>query len=189
MADRRILAFLIKIGPVFLALLWLWHSAGLSVVYHRALAGFLNFLYPRVDPMGVVTAVMAKGHELMLRLLVDGKPSGLVVNGEDITSNFAMLTALYLSSPILKHWRVYIALFATSVAVMFVLHALTVISFSQQAFMHHPEIAKMGYTKARMTFTLNYNIFFEAMGMYLFALVIWFTYILFVLRTGREDPA
>ena len=186
MVDRRILAFLIKVGPVFLALLWLWHSAGLSAVYHRMLAGFLNVWYPHVDPMGVVAGAVAEEQEVMLRLLVAGRKTGLAINGEDITSNFAMLAALYLSSPIRRHWRLFLVHFASSAVVIFVLHALTVFTFSQQAFMSHPEIAKLGYTRTRMNFTLHYNVFYEAMGMYLFVLVLWFPYILHVIRDPRH---
>lgn len=190
MAQRQILLFLIKIGPMFFGLLWLWHSAGLSSLYHRVLAGFLDVFYPPLDNVGIVSGVSVKGHELMIWLQAGTKSTGLAINGEDITSNFAMLVALYLASPIIRYWKLFLAMLGGAVLVMFLLHALTVGSFIQQAFAGHPEIARMaGFGKWHNHFHLYYGIFFEAMGMYLYVLALWFPYILYVIRDLRQRDA
>jgi hypothetical protein len=190
MAQRQILQFLIKIGPVFFGLLWLWHSAGLSRLYHGILAGFLDVFLPPFDSVGIVDGVSAKGHDLLIWLKAGTSSTKLVINGEDITSNFAMLTALYLSSPIVRYWKLFLACFAGAVVLMFLLHALTVGSFVQQAFAGDPEIARMArYGRWHNHFQLYYGIFFEAMGMYLYALVLWIPYILHVIHDLRRREA
>lgn len=190
MAQRRILAFLIRIVPVYAGLLWLWHGAGLANAYHRALAGFLDFAYPPLDPAGVVHGVVVDGHDLMLRLLVGTHKTGLAINAEDITSDFAMLAALYLSSPVLPNWRRFAAFFAGAVAVIFLLHAFTVFAVSQSAFAGHPDLAPLVPRHGR-GFLAGYNVFFEAMGMYLYALVLWLPYMLGFLGrpTGDAPPS
>jgi hypothetical protein len=183
MAHKRIVAFLIKIGPVFLALLWLWHSVGAARVYHEVLAAFLTLVYPGLDPAGVVQGVGVKEHELMLRLLVGKTKSALAINANDITSDMALLAALYLSSPIRRHWRRFAAYFPAALVVLFLLHALTIVSFSQEAFIGNPAIARLGgYTQRHADFLVHYNVFFEQMGMYMFPLVLWFPYILSTLN-------
>jgi hypothetical protein len=187
MARKSIIAFLIKIGPVFFGLLWLWHGVGISHVYHEALAGLLGWVYPPLDPSGVVRGAAVEGHEILLRLLVGETKTTLAINAEDITSNFAMLAALYLSAP--PRWRRLALFFPTAVVILFLLHAVTVMTLSQEAFIGNPEILRLGgYTQAQANFFVGYNTFFEQMGMYLYPLVLWFPYVLLsVLETGRSE--
>lgn len=183
MAKRPVLAFLLKVLPAFFGLLWLWHAAGLSSAYHHVLAAFLDTVYPAVDPSGVVQGVVARGHALLLKLLIGESRAGLEVNGDDITSNTAMLAALYLSSPILPRWRLFLGFLGGSLAALFLIHAVTVMTFSQHAFIGEPRIAPLVGAGERWTrFLGGYNSFFESMGMYLFVLVLWLPYLLIVLR-------
>lgn len=190
MAQRPVLAFLIKIVPVFFGLLWLWHSLGVSVLYHRLLAGFLDTVYPALDATDIVHGVSVQGHELLLKLRVGNANTGLAINGEDVTSNFAMLAALYLSSPILPRWRLFLICFAAAFCTLFLLHAVTVWSLGQYAFAGHPQIAPLvGLSAKQASLLAAYNSFFESMGMYLYALILWLPYILVVLHDHLTSAA
>lgn len=184
--ERRVLAFLIKVGPAFFAMLWLWQAAGASYWYHEALAALLNRIYPAFDPTGVVRGAGVDGHDVNLRLLVGEAKTGLAINASDVTSNLAMLVALYVSSPIGRRWRRFLVFFGVALAALFVLHACTVVTVSQEAFSLNPDIRRLaGFSERAAHAAGLYNVFYEQIGMYLYALLLWFPYIL----TTMRDPA
>jgi hypothetical protein len=186
--ERRVLAFLIKVVPAFFVLLWLWQAVGVSHWYHEALAVFLNWIYPMVDPTGVVRGVGVEGHDVNLRLLVGDAKTALAINASDVTSNFAMLVALYVSSPIRRRWRRFLTCLGAALVVLFALHAFTLVSVSQEAFSLDPGIRRLAGYSARVSHDAGlYNAFYEQIGMYLYVLLLWFPYILTTLRDTRKE--
>jgi len=169
--------------------LWLWQAAGVSYWYHEALAAFLNWIYPAFDPTGVVRGVGVDGHEVTLRLLVGDAKTALSINASDVTSNFAMLVALYVSSPIGRRWRRFLASLGVALATLFVLHAFTVVTVSQEAFSLNPGIRHLAGFSARISRAAGlYNAFYEQIGMYLYVLLLWFPYVLTTLRDPGSAP-
>jgi hypothetical protein len=161
---------------------------GVSRDYHRALAAVLDRIYPSLDPIGVVQGVGVNDHDFMVRLLAGKTRSALAINAEDITSGMAMLVALYLSSPIVRYWRRILVFFPVAVFALFVLHALTVVTFSQEAFVGNPAIARLAhYSQRQANLLVWYNVFYEQLGMYLYVLALWLPYILITLNNPRNS--
>lgn len=183
MARKLVIVFLIKVFPLFALFLYLWHARDLAHVYYRLLAGLLDAVYPYFDPTGNVTGVMTRGHEFGIGLLLNAQREVLSINATDITSNIAMLLSLYLASPIRRAPRTFLIYFICSLAVIFLVHAVTVVTLSQEAFMTHPAImAHSPFTKTEITLIPLYNLFYVEVGMYLVVLVLWFPYILKCIR-------
>lgn len=187
MARKPVIAFLIKVFPVFLGLLLVWHVLGAAHAYHRFLGAVLNVSYPLVDAADIVSGVRADGSDIKLQLQMGRKKAGLTINGEDITSNAAMLLALFLASSSRRRFASWWRHFALAAGILVIVHAVTVVTVSQEAFMTHPGISQIhAYSNAARSAVSYYNVFYEQMGMYLLVLVLWFPYFL----TGllRQPP-
>jgi hypothetical protein len=178
MAQRPVLVFLAKVVPLIILLLVLWQGLGLSRPYHTLLAGLLGGVYPHFDPTGTVVDVGVRDNEFYLKLVVGKERVGLSVNAADITSNMTMLLALYLASPIRRRAKQFLVFFACSLALLFISHAVTVITVSQEALMTHPGVmASAPFSATTVNMVVRYNVFMEEMGMYLGVLLLWLPYI------------
>jgi hypothetical protein len=180
--------FLIKIVPLFAVFLFLWHARGLASGYYRLLAGFLNAVYPAFDPTGTVTGVVARGHEVGVLLVVNAQNELLKINATDITSNMAMLISLYLASPVRRRVKTFLLYCSSSLILIFFVHAFTVVTLSQEAFITHPGImASSPFSSTHMTLVQLYDLFYVEVGMYLAVLVLWFPYIFWCIRVERGE--
>lgn len=187
MTSRTIKRLLIKIVPVFLVTMILWHYAGLSRLYHGVLAMSFDGLLPLLDPTAMIKRVTLEGDELLLRILFQGRKIGLAVTAPDITSNSVLLLALFLSSPIKPNPRLYAGFFAGSVVVLFGIHLITVATNVQFAFMANPEIAPgLAHGKLLTGMMVHYRQFYLEYGMYLFVLALWCPYLIMVISRYRS---
>jgi hypothetical protein len=187
MVRNPVIVFLIKVFPLFAIFLYLWHAQNLAHGYYRLLAGVLDAFYPYFDPTGKVSGVAVRGHEIGIGLIVNAQREVLSVNATDITSNTAMLMALYLASPVWRRLRAFLLFFICASVLLFSVHAATVVTLSQEAFMTHPVImANTPFTKTEILLIPIYNLFYVEVGMYLVVLILWFPYILRCIRTIRE---
>jgi hypothetical protein len=178
MAQRPVLVFLAKVVPLIVLLLVLWEELGFSRPYHNLLAGVLGVVYPRVDPTGAVTRVGVRDNQFYFTLIVGEERVGLSVNASDITSNTSMLLALYLASPIRRRTKQFLGFLACALVLLFVWHAVTVVTVSQEALMTHPGVmASAPFSSTQVILVPRYNVFAEEMGMYLSVLLLWFPYI------------
>jgi hypothetical protein len=188
MARKPIIVFLIKIVPLFALFLYLWHARGLAGVYYRMLAEFVDVIYPHIDPTGTVKWVSVKEYNFGIGFVVNAKRDVLSLNATDITSNMAMLVSLYLASPIWRRVRIFLIHFVCSLAIIFFVHAFTIITLSREAFSTHPAImALTPYTRFEVGITATYNTFYTEMGMYLVVLLLWFPYIIWCIRGFIRD--
>jgi hypothetical protein len=187
--DRRaVILFLAKSSVLYLVFFLLWQVAGLSQVYHGAVAAFLSIVYPHIDPTGAVSGVIASKHDMVFRLVVGDTRFGLAINGVDITSNTAMLLALYFASPIRGHGRVFAVLLSASMVFLFLVHAITLVTASQEALMTHPGImATAPFSAGERWWVPRYNAFYEEMGMYLYVLLLWLPYIAWRFLEARRS--
>lgn len=178
MARKPVIAFLIKVVPLFFLFLYLWEARGLSALYHRFLARVLDAVCPALDPTGTVARVAAEGHDLIFGLVLGADRVTLRVNATDITSNMAMLVALYLASPI-RRWKRFAMWMICALVALFAVHVVTAVTVSQEALMLHPRVmAGSPFTHAQLVVVPRYNVFYEEMGMYLIVLVMWFPYLI-----------
>jgi len=186
MARKPVTAFLIKVVPLFFLFLYLWEARGLSALYHRLLAQVLDAICPTLDPTGTVARVVADGHDLLFRLVLGADRVTLRVNATDITSNTAMLIALYLASPIRRWKRFAVWMFCALVA-LFAVHVVTAVTVSQEALMSNPRVmAGSPFTRAQVVAVPRYNVFYEEMGMYLIVLLMWFPYLVTKIVEARR---
>jgi hypothetical protein len=175
MARKALIAFLIKIFPLFLLILFLWQYLRLSHAYLAVAASVLNVIFPLLDPTGLVTGFDSDGISFIVHLSI-AKPLKIV--GEDITSNTAMLLSLYLASPIRHYLRKFVIFFTASIVILFFVHCFTVCMTILFAFATNPVIMKrnpIGLTTIKAAD--NYVYFYELVGMYLIILALWFPYI------------
>jgi hypothetical protein len=188
MVQRPVIVFLAKVVPLIVILLVLWQGLGFSRSYHELLAGIVSVVYPHVDPTGAVTGVGVRDGQFYFRLAVGAERFGLSVNAADITSNMTMLLALYLASPIRRRVKPFLVFFACSVVLLFISHAVTVVTVSQEALTTHPDVmASAPFSATQMKLLRRYNIFFEEMGMYLSVLLLWLPYIAWCVLGVRKD--
>ena len=188
MPLRAVIAFLVKIIALLLLMLYLWHDRGLSIAYHRLLAGLLSFVYPSLDPAGVVKGVHVEGEMLVVRSILRGATYLLDIVASDITSNMTMLLSLYLASPIRPFAKRYSVCFALALGAMCLIHLITVIASIQYACLEHPLIMKhspFGSFHARLV--VGYLIFYQQYGMYFAAVILWFPYLLSRQRWQRRS--
>lgn len=187
MVRRPVLVFFAKAVPLIFLFLVLWQGLGFSRPYHELLAGILDAVYPRIDPTGAVTGVGVRNNEFHFSLLLGEDRVGLSINASDVTSNMTMLLALYLASPIRRRLKRFLMFFGGSLALLFVLHAVTVVSVSQYALMTHPGVmASAPFSATQMRLVPRYNVFYEELGMYLSVLLLWFPYILWCIFGTRD---
>ncbi|GEM_PF-5355454 len=177
--DRKaLIKLLVKIFPLFICILIVWQYLGISRLYHEALAPVLAILFALFDPLGPVKDVTAGGGEFAVRLVIHGRDMPLFLTAEDITSNTAMLLTLYLASPFKSQVRKFIIHLFLAVFVLYWIHIFTIASTIKFAMMSNPQIISLypaGRIEARLVpFFIN---FYENLGMYLFALVLWLPYI------------
>lgn len=188
MARKPVIVFLVKVVPLIVLLLVLWQGMGFSRPYHNLLAGILDKIYAHFDVTGAVTGLSVRDNQFYFTLTVGGERVGLSVNAADITSNMTMLLALYLASPIRRRRRPFLALFACSLVLLFISHAVTVVTVSQEALTTHPGVmASAPISATRMKLLVSYNVFFEEMGMYLSVLLLWLPYMAWCILRGRDD--
>jgi hypothetical protein len=185
MAQKPIKLFLIKIVPLFLVTLLVWQRFGISQHYHSVVAAFFDLVHPVLDPTGLISGVTAKGSSFLVGILSQGRSATLEITAEDITSNTAMLLALFLASPVRPHVKAFLLYLFASLLALLVIHVLTVATTIQYAFM----IGKVHEFSASATkFYRSYTFFYERFGMFLFVLALWFPYITFtVARANRVE--
>ncbi|NIO00869.1 MAG: hypothetical protein GTO42_01805 [Candidatus Latescibacteria bacterium] len=165
---------------MFFLTLFVWHYLGLSHPYHSIVAGVLNIIYPMIESTNLIGGIHSEGSSFVIDLIYKGKSVGsLNIVGEDITSNTAMLLALYAASPIRIHLRKFVAFFIASLLILFFVHCLTLATMIQYSLIINPEIMRRYSFKV---FTIKavdaYIYFYEIIGMYLIILAIWFPYII-----------
>ena len=188
MVPRRVIAFLLSVVPIFFGLLWLWQSRGLDTYYHRALAGMLDALYPHVAPPGLIRGVGYDSHEFVFHLLVNGRGTALYVNAQDITWNLAMVLSLYAASA--TNRRRYWWCFAASLAIMAVVHAVTVGTFAREGLLSNPKIAPLlPHSTFGEWLVAHYNRFYEELGVHLLVLALWLPYAMSFIRSERGQRA
>ena len=185
MAPKPVIVFLIKVIVLMAALMIGWHF-GLGRAYHTMLAGFIDVTYPPIDPTGVVNGALVREGDFLLRLGMGQNFFTLNININDIAgSNTLVLIALFLATPVRGHWNELSAHLSLSLLALFLIHTATVITVSQEAFMSHPQIMESNpFSSWQVKLVPRYNVFYEELGMYLFALLLWFPY---VMRRVRED--
>jgi hypothetical protein len=175
MARKALIAFLIKIFPLFFVILLLWQFLKFSHAYMAAVAAVLDVFFPLLDPTGIVKGFDSDGIHFIIHLTI---ANPLKIVGEDITSNTAMLLSLYLASPIRHYLRKFTIFFTASILILFFVHCFTVSMTILYAFTTNPDImrrAPVGLTT--MKAVDNYVYFYELVGMYLIILALWFPYI------------
>lgn len=186
MVPKRVIAFLLSVVPIFLGLLWLWQSRGVDAYYHRALAGKLDVLYPHFAPPGLVRGVGYDSHEFVFHLLVNRRGTALYVNAQDITWNLAMVLSLYAASATRR--RRYWCCFAGSLAILAIVHAVTIGTMAREGLLSNPEIAPL---LRRSTFgewlVLHYNRFYEELGVHLVVLALWLPYAMTFIRPEQDQ--
>ncbi|UCG52196.1 MAG: hypothetical protein JSW58_01170 [Candidatus Latescibacterota bacterium] len=88
-----------------------------------------------------------------------------------------MLLTLFLASPIRPYARLFLRNLSGSLAVLIVIHVLTLFAAIQHALLSHPQIAIFDvFGSSESTFINAYTQFYELIGMFLFVLTLWFFY-------------
>jgi len=188
MVQRPVLVFLAKAVPLIVLFLLLWEGLGFSRPYHVLLAGVVGMVYPHLDPTGAVTGVGVRDNQFNFQLAVGGDRIGLSVNAADITSNITMLLALYLASPVRRRTKQFLVFFACSLVLLFIMHAVTVVTVSQEALMTHQGVmARTPFSATQLKLVPRYNVFMEEMGMYLSVLLLWLPYVAWCIVRVRDD--
>lgn len=178
---------LLKIFPVFLGTIAMWHLAGLATFYHACLAASLDAFFPLVDQSDLVTGVTTHEGEFVFRVLFQGKETGLNMTCGDITSNSVLLIALFLASPIKPIARIWLASFLGSILILFAIHAGTAVATVVFAFSTNPDTASAFVGSA--TASRIYTRFYVEYGMYAFVLVLWVPYFVIYLSRQRHASA
>jgi hypothetical protein len=175
MAQKALIAFLIKIFPLFLLILFLWQFLRFSHLYHSITASILNVFFPSLDPTGIVEGFASDGTSFIVKL-AKGKILNIV--GEDITSNTAMLFSLYLASPIRHRVRKFIKFFLASIFILLTVHCFTVSTMILSALAQTPQVLRNYSIELSIIRAAdNYILFYELIGMYVIILALWFPYI------------
>lgn len=185
--DRKaVIVLLIKIFPLYLAILYLWQIVGLSQYYHEAIALLLERLYALLNPLGPVKGIDVEGKEFLVKLLVANRKTTLHATAEDITSNMGMLLSLYLASPMRAFLRRFSVSLLLSVAALYAVHVATTAAHIQYACMNNQAILRF-YPPGALSLKIApaYVDFYIRFGMYLFVLALWLPYIMSVLMSSK----
>jgi len=178
MGPRAALRLLAKAIPFYILILVVWQLLKVSHIYHHSIAWGLDFLYPALDPLGPVKGIGAGGGELLVKLLLSGKKVGLAIKAEDITSNTAMLFALYLASPIRPRVKRYLAFFLSSLFILYFIHLGTAAVSIKYALLSNPAVTELYPPSAFVArFVPLYIVFYTNILMYLSILALWLPYI------------
>jgi hypothetical protein len=98
--------------------------------------------------------------------------------------------ALYLASPLLGRIKPFLVFFGSSLGLLFVVQAVTLVTVSQEALMSHPAIMATAPFSAKQIYWIpRYNVFYEEMGMFLFVLLLWLPYITWCVVKGHNKTA
>lgn len=190
MERKAVLHLLIKLFPLYIAILLLWQFAGISRWYHELVAGALEWGYALLNGGGPVKGVDVKDGEFLVKLLVAGKKLPLFITAEDITSNMAMLLTLYAASPIRPHGRSFVRFLLWSLGILFVIHVCTAAAQIQYAMMTNQVIMRFCPASAlSLKMIPIYINFYTLIGMYLFILGLWLPYITMVVLRNRRPHA
>lgn len=178
MVPRASKLFLIKILPVFVLTILVWQHLGISNYYHRAVATMLDVTLPPVEPSKLIDAVYYHRQNFVLRVALGGNKGNVDFTARNTTLNYAMLLALYLASPILPFWQMYLAFFFTSLLLLFLVHIGTVAAMFQLFLSTNPSIVgAYHYPPWYVDWVKTYTGFYELNGMYIFVLLMWVPYI------------
>jgi hypothetical protein len=188
MERKTVIRLLIKLFPLYVAILLLWQYAGVSRWYHELIAAVLSQGYALFDSSGPVKGVDVKGAEFMAKLLVAQKKLPLFITAEDITSNTAMLFALYGASPMRGHGRAFASYLFSALGILFLIHLITVAAQIQYALMSNETIMQLFPAGALSLKVIPvYMNFYILIGMYLFILCLWLPYIMTVVMHHRKQ--
>jgi hypothetical protein len=188
MGPRAALKLLAKAIPFYILILVAWQLLKVSHIYHHLIAWGLDWLYPALDPLGPVKGVGAGGGDLLVKLLISGKKLVLVIKAEDITSNTAMLLALYLASPIRPRLKRFFAFFIPSLFVLYLVHLGTAAASIKYAFLSNPTVTSL-YPPSTFVarFIPLYKVFYTNVLMYLSILALWLPYIGFLMAEAARS--
>lgn len=190
MERKTVISLLIKLFPLYVAILLLWQYAGVSRWYHECIAAVLGWGYALFDAAGPIKGIAVRDGEFLVKLLVAQKKLPLFITAEDITSNTAMLLALYWASPVRRRWKSFARHLGSALGILFVIHLFTVAAQIQYALMSNEMIMRLFPAGAlALTAIPIYMNFYTLIGMYLFILGLWIPYIMAVVINQRRHPA
>ena len=190
MAHHTIVRLLIKLVPAFALAMLLWHVAGVAEVYHRMIVPPAGFFLSLFDGSGVIHGAHFKDGDLFVRLLVEGRRTGLTINLSDITSNEPVLVGLFLAAPIMPEVRRWSMWFGASLVALYVVHLFTIGTTVNAALLSNPQTARLlalGTVKGK--FLVGYYDFYIQYGMFLVVLILWMPYIVIGVLRKRDAAA
>lgn len=195
MIQRSLILTLLKLIPLYILFMLAWQVTPLSRYYGHVVSALTAIAYSICAGEGPVKGVVTRGDYFFVKLLIQGRRLGLDIVAGDITSNVAMLLALYGASPMMKTARRFALCLPVSLVIMIALHVATLAATIQYALMTQPEIMRL-FPPGKLAVRLVplYKGFYEVIGMYLFVLLLWIPYIAGVLpqrelgRSFKKTP-
>jgi hypothetical protein len=190
MERKTVIGLLIKLFPLYVAVLLLWQYVGISRVYHELIALVLGTGYALFDPQGLIKGIDVREGEFLVKLLAGGKKLPLFITAEDLTSNMAMLLTLYGASPFRGRCRMFARHLLISLGILFAIHVFTLAAQIQYALMSNETTARLHPPNSFLASVIPiYMNFYTLFGMYLFILGLWLPFIMSVVMRHKREAA